>query len=259
LFNLAGNAIKFTSKGKIEISVDLVDSDLEYVTLAFVVMDTGIGIGAEQKEIIFEPFTQASSNITRKFGGSGLGLAITKQLLDLHGSQIELKSDVGEGTTFSFKLRYKKAGSAEVTINSLLEANALAIEDISWLNVLVAEDNAMNVMLMKKLLASWNVKADFALNGLEAYEMAKVNFYNIILMDIHMPVMDGYESSGNIISFYENKPKSPYLIALTASVATDIHNKIKLAGLNDYVSKPFNPTELKSKLINFSRLKSKQN
>ncbi|MDP3467425.1 MAG: ATP-binding protein [Daejeonella sp.] len=258
LFNLVGNAIKFTSKGEIGLSVQLIDSDNEYVTLAFTVMDTGIGISAEQKKIIFEPFTQASSNITRKFGGSGLGLAITKQLLEIHGSHIELKSEVGEGTTFKFEIRYKCAGSAEITVNSLLEANVLASEDITWLNVLVAEDNAMNILLMKKLLASWNVKAEFAPNGLEAYEMAKEKFYDIILMDIHMPVMDGYESTKKIIAFYADKPEAPYLIALTASVANDIYNKIKLAGLNDYVSKPFNPTELKSKLINFSRLKSKQ-
>jgi signal transduction histidine kinase len=259
LFNLAGNAIKFTTEGKVEISVDLIDSDLEYVTLAFIVRDTGIGIGDEQKEIIFEPFTQASSNITRKFGGSGLGLAITKQLLDLHNSQIDLKSEVGQGTTFKFKIRYKKACSAEIPVNSVLEADVLTNEDITWLNILVVEDNSMNVLLMKKLLVSWNIKADFTFNGLEATEMAKEKFYDIILMDIHMPVMDGYESSASIISFYKNKPRSPYLIALTASVANDIYNKIKLAGLNDYVSKPFNPSELKSKLIDYSRSRFKQN
>ena len=257
LFNLVGNAIKFTSKGEIGLSVQLIDSNPENVIMAFTVKDTGIGISAEHKETIFEPFTQASSNITRKFGGSGLGLAITKQLLDLHGSYIELKSEVGVGTTFKFEIKYKRAGSADVTVNSLLEANVLANEDISWLNILVAEDNAMNILLMKKLLASWDIKADFALNGLEAYEMAKEKFYDIILMDIHMPVMDGYESSKKIISFYEDKPEAPYIIALTASVANDIYNKIKLAGLNDYVSKPFNPTELKNKLINLSRLISK--
>lgn len=257
LFNLVGNAIKFTSKGEIGLSVHLIDSDQEYVTLAFAVKDTGIGISAEQKEIIFEPFTQASSNITRKFGGSGLGLAITKQLLDLHGSHIELKSEVGEGTVFKFEIKYKRASSDDVAVSSLLEANVLANEDISWLKILVAEDNAMNVLLMKKLLTSWGIKADFALNGMEAYEMAKEKLYDIILMDIHMPVMDGYESSKMVISFYEDKPKAPYIIALTASVANDIYNKIKLAGLDDYVSKPFNPAELKNKLINLSRVLSK--
>jgi len=257
LFNLTGNAIKFTSKGEIGLSIRLAESDTEFVTLAFVIKDSGIGISAEQKEIIFEPFTQASSNITRKFGGSGLGLAITKQLLDLHGSHIDLKSEVGEGTTFKFEIKYKRAGSADVTVNSLLVADVIANEDITWLNVLVAEDNSMNILLMKKLLASWNVNADFALNGMEAYEMAKEKYYDIILMDIHMPVMDGYESSTKIISFYADKPKSPYIIALTASVANDIYNKIKLAGLNDYLSKPFNPTELKNKLTSLSRLKSK--
>ncbi|HEY1063478.1 MAG TPA: ATP-binding protein [Daejeonella sp.] len=257
LFNLAGNAIKFTSKGEIGLSVELIDLDKENVTLAFAVSDTGIGISEEQKGIIFEPFTQASNKITRKFGGSGLGLAITKQLLDLHGSYIELKSEVGVGTTFKFEIKYQRAVSNDVTVNSLLEANVLANEDISWLNILVAEDNAMNILLMKKLLASWDIKADFALDGLEAYEMARGKFYDIILMDIHMPVMDGYESSKMIISFYEDKPEAPYIIALTASVANDIYNKIKLAGLDDYVSKPFNPTELKNKLINLSRLISK--
>lgn len=257
LFNLAGNAIKFTSKGEIGLYVQLLDSNEDHATLAFTIKDTGIGISAEQKEIIFEPFTQASSNITRKFGGSGLGLAITKQLLDLHNSQIELKSEVGVGTTFKFEIRYRKTRSGDIIVNSLLQANVLANEDITLLNILVAEDNAMNILLMKKLFSSWNVKADFALNGLEALEMAKEKFYDIILMDIHMPIMDGYESAKNIIAFYEDKPNSPWLIALTASVATDIQNKIKQAGLHDYVSKPFNPKELKSKLIHLSRLKSK--
>lgn len=151
LINLAGNAIKFTSKGKIAISVNLVDSDLKHTSLEFVVMDTGIGISAEQKEIIFEPFTQASSNIARKFGGSGLGLAITKQLLDLHGSKIDLKSEEGQGATFRFEIKYKKADYADITVNSVLEANLPANDDIAWIKFLVAEDNSMNILLMKKL------------------------------------------------------------------------------------------------------------
>lgn len=257
LFNLVGNAIKFTSKGEIGLAVELINSDEESVTLAFSVTDTGIGISEEQKEIIFEPFTQASNKITRKFGGSGLGLAITKQLLDLHNSQIELKSEVDVGTTFKFEIKYQRSQSGDVTVNPLIQPNIVANEElITLLNILVAEDNSMNILLMKKLFSSWNVKADFAVNGLEAFEMAKEKFYDIVLMDIHMPVMDGYESAREILSFYENKPESPWLIALTASVANDIHNKIKLAGLHDYVSKPFNPTELKSKLIGLSRLKN---
>jgi len=258
LFNLAGNAIKFTANGGIKLSVGLIHTENEYVSLKFTVADTGIGISAEQIEVIFEPFTQASNNITRRFGGSGLGLAIAKQLLDLHGSHIELKSEVGIGTTFKFEIKYQTAASTDVAENSLVQAHTIANEDISSLDILVAEDNAMNVLLMKKLFSSWNVKADFAENGLEAYQMAKDRFYDIILMDIHMPVMDGYESAKLILSFYKDKNESPWLIALTASVATDIYNKIKLAGLNDYISKPFNPADLKNKLIYLYRLKSKQ-
>lgn len=251
LFNLLGNAIKFTTKGKIELSVSLKHQDFESVSLAFSIKDTGIGISAEQQKIIFEPFSQGSSSITRRFGGSGLGLAITKQLLDLHESQIELISKLEVGTEFKFEIKYKRSSANEFPFDSNIQHYSNEQVDISKLNVLVAEDNAMNILLMKKLFSSWNVEADYAENGLEAFEMARLKLYDVILMDIHMPVMDGYQSTKEILSFYKGQPKSPRVIALTASVATDVQNKIKQAGLHDYISKPFNPTDLKKKLMNF--------
>jgi signal transduction histidine kinase/CheY-like chemotaxis protein len=257
LFNLVGNAIKFTPRGEVELSMHLFSEDDENVSIAFAVRDTGIGISSEKREVIFEPFAQASDNITRRFGGSGLGLAITKQLLDLHGSQIDLRSEENAGTTFKFTISYKKASTSDIPSNGLFSAFSESLENISSLSILVAEDNAMNILLMKKLFSSWNIKADFAENGQVALEMAEIKFYDVILMDIHMPVMDGYEASKRILRFYEGKNK-PALIALTASVANDVIQKIDNAGIDDYISKPFNPNELKDKLAALSRLKTSQ-
>jgi len=254
LFNLVGNAIKFTPRGEVELSMQLTEEDYENVSIAFAVRDTGIGISNEKREAIFEPFTQASVNITRRFGGSGLGLAITKQLLDLHGSQIDLRSEENAGTTFKFSISYKKSSKADIPINGLFSTFSESIENISSLSILVAEDNAMNILLMKKLFSSWDIKADFTENGQVALEMAELKFYDVILMDIHMPVMDGYEASKRIQNFYEGREK-PFIIALTASVANDVINKINRTGLDDYISKPFNPNELKKKLAILSRLK----
>lgn len=254
LFNLVGNAIKFTPRGEVELSMHLSEEDDQNISIAFAVRDTGIGISLEKREIIFEPFAQASVNITRRFGGSGLGLAITKQLLDLHGSQIDLRSEENAGTTFKFSISYKKASLADMPSKVLFSAFSESTENISSLSILVAEDNAMNILFMKKLFKSWDIKADFAENGKVALEMAEIKFYDVVLMDIHMPVMDGYEASRRIQKFYDGRER-PVMIALTASVANDVINKIDHAGLDDYISKPFNPNELKNKLATLSRLK----
>ncbi len=247
LFNLIGNAIKFTAKGEVILSAAVLKCDDHSVNIKFSVLDTGIGISESQREIIFEPFSQASSNITRKFGGTGLGLAITKQLLELHDSGIQVTSEVGRGTTFEFQINYQRAALADLSPSAVPTAPGL-VSDISDLRILVAEDNAMNILLMKKLFASWNAEADFVENGSEAVEMALKNPYDVILMDIHMPVMDGYEATRRIIASELQSTEVPWIIALTASVANDIHTKISEAGMNEYLSKPFNPVELKNRL-----------
>ena len=255
LFNLVGNAIKFTPKGSVKLVVDVIGQHNDNVELKFKVQDTGIGISSDHRDIIFEPFSQASSNITRKFGGTGLGLAITKQLMELHQSEIEIQSEEGKGTTFEFTINYQKAAPGQVSETASPLSHLSNSADLSELNILVAEDNPMNILLMKKLFSSWNINADFVVNGSEAVDKAKEKLFDVILMDIHMPVMDGYEASRHILRFYEGKDEKPWIIALTASVANDIHNKVTDAGLDDYISKPFNPLDLKNRLGSLSNLK----
>jgi len=248
LFNLVGNAIKFTLKGQVILCVKIIAREKDNVELKFTVKDTGIGISEKNQHVIFEPFSQASSNINREFGGTGLGLAITKQLLELHDSTMTVESVEGQGTTFVFRIKYQLPTTDRLTEKFIPLSNSAGLTDFSELKVLVAEDNAMNVLLMKKLFQSWGVTADFVINGSEAVEKAKERLFDVILMDIHMPVMDGYEASRHILRFYQDKAEKPWIIALTASVANDIHGKVSDAGLNDYISKPFNPIDLKSRL-----------
>jgi len=259
LFNLVGNAIKFTPKGQVALGVKAINKEKDYVELTFSVKDTGIGISEKHRDVIFEPFSQASSNINREFGGTGLGLTITKQLLELHDSFMTIESAEGRGTTFEFKVKYRRADLGQLTESSVAQSKSTGSINFSELNVLVAEDNAMNVLLMKKLFLSWGITADFVVNGSEALEKSKEKLFDVILMDIHMPVMDGYEASRHILSFYERRAEKPWIIALTASVANDIHSKITDAGMNDYISKPFNPLELKSRLGTLVRIKATEN
>lgn len=259
LYNLIGNAIKFTPKGKIALKVKLINFSEDSLSIEFMVQDTGIGIDENQAERIFEPFSQASSNITREFGGSGLGLAITKQLLDLHGSKIELHSEKGVGTIFKFALVYKRAEKDQIEVHPLFSGQIEQELDLGNVSILVAEDNAMNILLMKKLLSGWDVKADYAENGEQAVHMSMDKCYDIILMDIHMPVMDGYEATVKILDHYSSTGKRPLIVALTASVAIDVQRKIQAVGMDDYVSKPFNPLDLKNKLLSLLKLKLKIN
>lgn len=258
LYNLVGNAIKFTPKGKIALKVKLIDLSDDSLSVEFLVQDTGIGIDENQAERIFEPFSQASSNITREFGGSGLGLAITKQLLDLHRSKIELQSEKGVGTIFKFTIVYKRPERDQIDIHPLFSGQIEQELDLGNVSILVAEDNAMNVLLMKKLLSGWDVNADYAENGEEAVRMSMNKWYDIILMDIHMPVMDGYEATVKILENCSNAGNRPFIVALTASVAIDVQRKIQAVGMDDYVSKPFNPLDLKNKLLTLLKQKVKK-
>lgn len=252
LFNLIGNAIKFTSEGQVVLGVEVLDNTVDSVVLDFTVQDTGIGISANHQKIIFEPFSQASTNITRRFGGSGLGLAITKQLLELHETAVRLDSQIGKGTTFKFSIKYQRAVKSTDDNKLISSFQSVNPPDLSELKVLVAEDNSMNILLMRKLFSSWGIKADFVENGQVALDKVTERHYDVILMDIHMPVMDGYEASRQIINFYEGKEEKPVIIALTASVAGNIHQKVTDAGLNGYITKPFNPLDLRNRLAAWS-------
>lgn len=242
MMNLLGNAIKFTSKGEVELSLQVVKEDQDGVHIKFCVSDTGIGIPPDKIKSIFEAYSQASSDTTRKYGGTGLGLTITQKLIELHQSAIEVKSEPGKGSAFYFQISFKKA-SVE-----LQKPVAPVVFETLKANVLVADDNQINLTLAKKILSKWGIEADFAIHGLEAYEMAMVKDYDLILMDLHMPVMDGLEATKMIRKQPQGKYKTIPIIALTGSVfGLDLEN-LQREGLTDHFLKPYTPEGLYNKI-----------
>ncbi len=244
LYNLIGNAIKFTHSGQVVARMELLDKVEELLQVRFSVADTGIGINPDQQKFIFEPFTQASTSITRNYGGTGLGLAIVKRLLLLFNSTIELSSEQGKGSAFSFSLSLKTDQNPRLQV----EDTATATYDLSHLSILVVEDNPMNRLLLKKMLARWNNEPDFAENGRLAIDQLEQQLYDVILMDIHMPVMDGYQASRIIRQMPDPARAATCIVALTASVSDSLGQKVREAGMNDFISKPFNPKDLYSRL-----------
>jgi CheY-like chemotaxis protein len=246
-YNLVGNAIKFTPVGEVLVKVDVLTKKADDMMLRFSVKDTGIGISEEEQTVVFEPFSQASSSITRDFGGTGLGLSIVKRLLSLFDSQINLVSNVHQGSKFFFDINFKtqpkiNKSTARTTLEKIVE------KDISDLNVLVAEDNLMNRVLIKKVFAKWNNTPVFAENGQQAIEMAEKTKFDIILMDLHMPVVDGYLAA-KTIKFGNNKiNQETHIIAFTASISNEILKEVNDAGMIDYIYKPFDANEMYNKL-----------
>ncbi len=246
LTNLVGNAIKFTEKGAISISVEVESVATESISLYFEVKDTGIGIPEDRLKGIFDSFSQASVETTRKYGGTGLGLAITKRLLELQNSRIDVRSTLGEGSRFYFSLKFKLSDQVtdQAEPTKTLFASEVSFESLAGHKVLLVEDNAINVIVAQKFLNKWGLEYDHAENGEEAILKAKTQSYDLILMDLQMPVMDGYEASKAIRGFDQETP----IIALTASVMQEIQEKVKGLGVNAFVSKPLNPHELYLKI-----------
>ncbi len=253
IYNLAGNGIKFTSKGNVTISLTQLDEIMDPIRIRFTVSDTGIGIPLKKQHTVFEPFIQASTSTTRNFGGTGLGLSIVKSLLDILESSIHLESVPGKGSTFYFDVDFKpgKPLASDGT------AGATKNYDLKRMRVLLAEDNNVNVMVVRKLCDKWNVNLTVVENGREVIEELHKHPYDVILMDIHMPVMDGYQSALAIRQLNGPASRIP-IIALTASVSNDIHDKIKEAGMNFYMGKPFNAKELYARLENISMASEKE-
>ncbi len=253
LLNLISNAIKFTNEGGVTLFINAVASDNDHVEVEFKVADTGIGIEEAQLEHIFEQFSQADSAITRHYGGSGLGLAITKGLLEAFGSEITVASQPGIGTTFAFTLTMQTAAEVTGCPSSLLSSvkqdapqGAKAVREFEGLSVLVAEDNPVNIMVIKKLLTKWGVDLDIVNNGEQAVQKILKNPYDLVLMDIQMPVMDGFQATLAIRSLLKGAPLP--IIALTATATEEFKSEAYSVGMNDYLSKPFNPSHLKLKI-----------
>lgn len=242
ILNLVSNAVKFTTKGKITVRVSLLNQDNDKATIEFAVSDTGIGIPENKIDTIFENFQQASSGTSRLYGGTGLGLAIVKQLVEPQGGTITVKSKMDEGSTFSFVLDFLKTNALAQTDIALLELDSVNRS----IKVLVVEDMALNQLLMKTLLDDFGFERDIADNGQIAVEKLQANTYDIILMDLQMPIMNGFEAT----DYIRNTLKLDIpIIALTADVTTVDLAKCKSVGMNDYIAKPVDERLLFNKII----------
>lgn len=243
--NLMSNAIKFTAQGSVTLSLQRLDQNGQRARIAFSIQDTGIGIPADKHNYIFESFTQASSDTTRKYGGTGLGLAITKRLLELQGSQIQLTSAPEQGSTFSFVLDMPLAARKQLPPSPPTPQELRGLEG---LHILMAEDNEINQLIAQKFFEKWGIHLDIAPDGKVAVEKARHNHYDLILLDLQMPEMDGYDAARAIRAFPEAHFQTLPILALTASSLEDIESAIRSAGMNDLATKPFHPSELYAKL-----------
>jgi two-component system sensor histidine kinase/response regulator len=235
LNNLISNAVKFTVKGKITIDLHAVQMDSNQVTIKFTVADTGVGIAPDNIDIIFDPFVQEPAiNNHNNNGGTGLGLAITKRLVNLHKSDISVISKPGEGTTFTFAITFKLP-EAEIK-GDLLTDNAPML-NLHGMSVLIVDDNKMNLLIASRFLKKWQATVDEALNGKIAVDMVNEKFYDLIIMDLQMPVMDGFEATEVIKKTHPLVP----VIALTADAMPETYTKALAAGMSDYLTKPFIP------------------
>jgi signal transduction histidine kinase len=247
IINLAGNAIKFTPKGKIDVHVKVLKNENGNTMLEFSVKDTGIGIPADKLEHIFERFRQAESHITRKYGGTGLGLSIAKQLVELQGGTLSVKSESKIGSTFLFYIPYKK--SVEVIHEAEIAGEKFNMEKLSKLNILLVEDNQLNVKLMLSLFSEYNLELQVAENGSIGIEKLREYKFDIVLMDMEMPVMNGYEAATIIRN--EMKSNIP-IIAMTAHAMAGEKERCLSLGMNDYISKPINANLLFEKIYDLT-------
>ena len=247
LLNLVGNAIKFTEKGEVKVRVELLSETETDVDIQFSVIDTGIGIEDKKLGTVFEEFTQERNETTRKYGGTGLGLTIAKQLVELQGGRISVKSKVGEGSVFTFNLKFKKNLNAQPdTKGKKIEISAQQEENV---NVLLVEDNLLNQILAKKVLTDWKWNVELAENGVIALEKLQNQDFDVILMDIQLPEMDGYEATRQIRHAFSAPKSITPIIAMTAHALSGESERCRKAGMDDYISKPFDPKVLYAKVI----------
>ncbi len=245
LNNLLSNAVKFTHKGKVSLLLNKEAVDDKHVTIKFTVADTGIGIAAENLAMIFDPFTQESQSDENDYGGTGLGLAITKRLIELHKSKISVTSEPGKGTGFAFTITFAIASQGQNNDGiSAPAAQAVSVRNLQGMRVLVVDDNKMNLLIASKFLKKWLIEADEAISGEVAINLLKNNSYDVILMDLQMPEMDGFETTKIIRQTDTTTP----IIALTADAMPETHTKALMAGMHGYLTKPFVPDVLYDKI-----------
>lgn len=245
IINLVGNALKFTEKGIVVVLARVLSEEANRYIIEFSVKDTGVGIPEDKLKYIFERFRQAEAFTTRHYGGTGLGLSIAKQLIEMQGGQINVKSKEGIGSEFIFSLPFKKADIAKK--KNIKSANKSNPQELSKLNILMAEDNLINIKFIQSLFKEYKIQADVARNGKEAIEKFVQKKYDLVLMDIEMPEMNGYETT----SIIRKKFKSEIpIIAMTANAMAGERDKCIKMGMDDYISKPIKAETLFEKMHN---------
>jgi signal transduction histidine kinase len=249
IFNLVHNAIKFTEQGSVLLSIVAEKMTDDKVTLIIRVRDTGIGIDPEKQQLIFDRFTQADSSTSRSYGGTGLGLAITKRILELQGVELNLKSEPGKGSEFYFTQTFSLSHEA-VNGDEQTDQSVVSERQLQGISILVVEDNPFNIMVAQSLLERGGATVDVATNGEEALNKMQPEKYHLVLMDLNMPVMDGFEATRRLRARGVTLP----VIALTASLPAEVEKDVQSAGLTDIVVKPFNPDELFRVILKYVKL-----
>ena len=248
LNNLISNAIKFTEKGFVRLEVRIIESNESSCVLNFKVTDSGIGIAAQKLTNIFETFTQATNDTTRKYGGTGLGLSIVKKLAELQGGFITVESELNKGTSFSVNLPMNFPDKEEY-LHHRNNNEDHHIQLPGKLKILVVEDNEINQLIINKLLNDWGVEITNAGNGVEAIDMIRDHMFDIVLMDIEMPEMNGYEATSRIRKQLPDPKNKIPILAMTAHASAKEKEKCFASGMNDYISKPFDPADVRIKII----------
>jgi CheY-like chemotaxis protein len=212
----------------------------------FSVVDSGIGIPEEKQEKIFEQFTQADSDTTRLYGGTGLGLSISSRLVELMGSAIEVTSTPGKGSNFQFSIVLQQGNRGE-TATALPKVVSKSNDQFKNKRILLAEDNVFNANIARRFITGWGANLEIVVDGRQALDFVSRQKYDLILMDVQMPVLDGFACTRKIRKHFKEIP----IIAITASPKNEIISEIMACGMNDFVSKPFKPNELRSKLLEY--------
>lgn len=249
ILNLADNAVKFTERGKVTINAKNISETPNSISILFAVTDTGIGIEKEKINTIFNSFSQASSATSRKYGGSGLGLTISKQLVELQGGQMYVNSVMGVGSKFSFSLTFKKADNTTYSKSDNLKVSE-KIDNKQNHTILVADDNKINQVLVSTILTKRGYNVETADNGEQAINKLLENDISLILMDLHMPILDGYLATKKIRDELASPKNNVPIIALTAAAIKGEKEKCISNGMNDYISKPFKAEDLIEKILN---------
>ncbi len=251
LLNLINNAIKFTERGEVKLVCENLLFDANQVHIKFSVQDTGIGIAKNHQELIFEEFVQASTSINREFGGTGLGLSIVKKVLTLYNSVMHIESELDVGTNFTFDIvfAHEKKSLISAEDNAMID---LSVMDLSALKVLVVEDNAINVMVMTKTLSRVGINADVAENGALGVDMVLANDYDVVLMDLYMPILDGYDATKSIRALDNPKKSGVPIVAITATVNSKVLEEVIEVGMSGYLAKPFSPNDLFKELKKYA-------